>query len=275
VRVAVACPDDWEDRVRALLPVMRPEQCFSHTTAARVLGLPLPRRFGDDAPIHVTTPGVTSGMRRRGVIGHVTGHAEVTVHRGLRVTTPVSTWLALGTMLSVVELTVVGDVLVGDSMAVAEPVDLVEAAAGRGGARGVARLRAAAEQVVVGTESPKETELRLALPPRLRDRFAPNVRVFSGGRYLGRPDLVAPAAMVAIEYEGDHHRTDPAVFRQDIARRERFEDAGWRVVRATQHDLDSGRHEFVERVGRLLASRPRAERLAEEHRRDRLWAVRG
>jgi hypothetical protein len=35
----------------------------------------------------------------------------------------------------------------------------------------------------------------------------------------------------------DHHRTDRATWRVDLARRERFEDAGWRVVLVGDDDL--------------------------------------
>jgi very-short-patch-repair endonuclease len=76
----------------------------------------------------------------------------------------------------------------------------------------------------------------------------------SAGRYIGRPDLAYVRERIAIEYEGDVHRTDSVVFQRDIERRERFEDAGWRVIRVTNADFrDPAR--FLARVSRVLRER--------------------
>jgi very-short-patch-repair endonuclease len=74
------------------------------------------------------------------------------------------------------------------------------------------------------------------------------------GYFVGTPDLAYIPERIAIEYEGDGHRTDARVFRDDIARRELFEIAGWRVLRVTSDDLRDTVH-LVERVRRLLAQR--------------------
>lgn len=58
-----------------------------------------------------------------------------------------------------------------------------------------------------------------------------------------------------IEYEGDDHRTDQEVFRRDIRRRERFEDAGWSVLRVTIEDLFLHRAELLARIRHRLAIR--------------------
>jgi len=52
------------------------------------------------------------------------------------------------------------------------------------------------------------------------------------------PDLAYPDAKVAIEYEGERHRTDKQRFRRDIRRYRRMEDAGWRVIRVAGTDPD-------------------------------------
>jgi very-short-patch-repair endonuclease len=65
-------------------------------------------------------------------------------------------------------------------------------------------------------------------------------------------DLGYPAARIALEYEGDQHRTDRKRWMDDIRRRELMEDAGWRVVRVTQADLDDPTA-LVARLRRLLA----------------------
>jgi very-short-patch-repair endonuclease len=74
------------------------------------------------------------------------------------------------------------------------------------------------------------------------------------GRFIGTPDLAFVAEKVALEYEGDVHRTDLRTFRQDIERRERFQEAGWLVIRITADHLRSP-GTLVARIQRALARR--------------------
>jgi very-short-patch-repair endonuclease len=60
---------------------------------------------------------------------------------------------------------------------------------------------------------------------------------------------------VALEYEGDFHRTDATTWRRDITSRELFESVGWRVIRVTAEDLYTNPAAFVSRVRRILAAR--------------------
>lgn len=50
-------------------------------------------------------------------------------------------------------------------------------------------------------------------------------------------DLAYPDRRLAIEYLGDHHRTNADAYREDIYRRERLAAAGWDVVFLTVADL--------------------------------------
>ena len=70
---------------------------------------------------------------------------------------------------------------------------------------------------------------------------------------LGKPDLQYKALRLLFEYEGDYHRTSPAQSRIDIARRERFEAHGWRVVRVMSDDLYVTPLAFVARARRVIA----------------------
>ena len=49
-----------------------------------------------------------------------------------------------------------------------------------------------------------------------------------------RPDLGYPELKLAIEYEGDHHRTPAGQFNTDIERRQLLEAEGWTVLRVTK-----------------------------------------
>ena len=263
---------DVVGRARLLLPVMHDSWAFSHVTALGIWGLPLPMRFERCAELHVSTAR-GRGPRRGGVVAHrVTTAGATTVLDGLRVVDPLTAWVQSGTALGRDELVAVGDALCGDwssheaarglaSALLAERVALAE------GCRGVARVRAALDLVRPGVESPKETELRLLLQRSGLPDFEINVETYDlAGRYLGKPDLRDLEHRLSIEYEGDEHRTDPQRFRRDIARRERFADAGWRTVRVTEADLHGrAARELIDRVARCLTASSRVEWSPEVH----------
>jgi very-short-patch-repair endonuclease len=58
--------------------------------------------------------------------------------------------------------------------------------------------------------------------------------------------------MVALEYDGDHHRTDRRQYVKDIRRAEMVDHLGWRVVKVIKEDRA---HDIVKRVWDALASR--------------------
>ena len=120
--------------------------------------------------------------------------------------------------------------------------------------RGAARARSALRDVRVGAESPMETRLRLLLMRSGLPEPQLNPAVTAGGRVL-HPDILYPAWRVAIEYEGDHHRTDDRQWRDDILRAEWFAHGGWHVVRVTKHDLLKEPEQLLARVCRTLARR--------------------
>ena len=78
--------------------------------------------------------------------------------------------------------------------------------------------------------------------------------VFDGHRRIARVDLAYPEAKVAIEYEGDGHRTSQEQWRRDIQRQRELEALGWIVMRLTQVDLDDP-DALITRVRSALASR--------------------
>jgi hypothetical protein len=74
------------------------------------------------------------------------------------------------------------------------------------------------------------------------------------------PDLVYPEWRLALEYEGDGHRTDPRQWRHDIWRREALESAGYRVVRVHSGDVLAQPEQFLARLLGVIASRGADER---------------
>jgi hypothetical protein len=244
-----------ENRCAALL-LHRPERMlFSHATAARLYGAPLPASVEADAELHVTVPAGGRAPQIAGVRAHVlAAWREADVH-GLPVTTPEQTWLDLAAVLGETALVSVGDFFVSGRDPLTDVTRLAAHLGASSGRRGVARARSAVARVRQGTESAGETRLRLLLADCGLPEPVVNLELHdTDGAFVARVDLAYPDARLALEYEGDIHRTDRVVWQRDIARRERVEDLGWRMVRITAADLASP-SELVRRIRRLVRQR--------------------
>jgi hypothetical protein len=253
------------DRARAFGPLMKHAWCFSHLTALALWGLPLPLRARrEEAPLHVASDR-GHGPRRPGVVGHrwhgPSPQTRVVTLAGLRVVDPVTAWRQSAPWLTPDDIVTVADALAGRWSPYREarelPITALASAVEHSPrSRGAATLRRALPLVRADVESPKETELRLLLCRAGLPEPEVNVRTYAeDGLYLGKPDLRWSLSKVCTEYEGDEHRVDRRRFRDDISRRERFADAGWRMVRVTEDDLHGTASErLLERFHRLLGA---------------------
>ncbi|MEI5584132.1 MULTISPECIES: endonuclease domain-containing protein [unclassified Agromyces] len=255
---------DLADRCRSYLPRLRDGQFFSHETAARLWGVPLPAEEGPWAPLHVSAFAPNRPPRTRGVVGHELrpGTVQVRLRAGLPVAAPASTWLQLGSVLGVADLVAAADHLALDPV-VLDPRDPrpyvaeSELAAALRDFRGRGRraLVAALELTRPGAESRPETLLRLLLVRAGLPEPEVNVAVRDAhGRFVARVDLAYPDLRVAVEYDGDHHRTSTLAYEHDIARFDRLHEAGWRVVRVRARGLFRHPDDTVDRVRRALAA---------------------
>ncbi|GIT81516.1 hypothetical protein LLS1_31850 [Leifsonia sp. LS1] len=224
--------------------ILPPDAVISHRSAALLHGIPLPRSAEPrDVDVCVFEP--AHRVKARGVIGHritPNGQRQLWMH-GVRVFAPEEAWVQLGSILTTEELIVAGDyVVTGDQpyngSAPPATTGQLESALERYGARRGARtLRSAFARIRYGSLSPQETRLRLALEDAGLPTPEPNYRVGGDdGRTAAMIDLAYPAAGVAIEYLGDHHRLTAEAYRKDIARREWLVQRGWNVVFVTAAD---------------------------------------
>lgn len=111
------------------------------------------------------------------------------------------------------------------------------------GARGTIRAKATLDFVDDGAESPRETWLRLVLVDAGFPRPETQIAVYDEYRQLvAFLDMGWPEHKVAVEYDGDHHRTDRRQFHRDIERLETLRELGWVVVRVTARDLPGWNH---------------------------------
>ncbi|WP_348788374.1 hypothetical protein [Leifsonia sp. NPDC080035] len=227
---------------------------FSHSTAARLLGIPLPLYCGRD--VHVSVPAGARAPAISGYVGHALTRWSVTEVGGFPVTSPAQTWLDLATMLHPEDLVIAGDHLVGAKAPLATVEELRAAIAASAGRRGSGRARSALDRVRIGSESPGETRLRLLIADAGLPEPVLNHNILDpGGAFIARVDLAYPERRVALEYEGDIHRVDRRTWMNDISRRERVEDLGWRMIRITADDLHRPAPLLI-RIRRLLSTRP-------------------
>ncbi|MDH6235960.1 hypothetical protein H4V99_000705 [Cryobacterium sp. CG_9.6] len=241
VRSAGAFDGSTHAYCRALLQRMPPTAFFSHETAALLLGFPLPVRCLSVLPLHVGVHAPARALTAHNVTGHSLkiGTGDLIHHGDLRFTSPVRTWLDLAAQLSVVELVTVGDFLIGGTHPLLSMDDLTQ---GVGECsqrrRGLSSARLALPYLRAGSESPKESELRMIIVLAGLPEPVCNFEIFdNAGRFLARADLAYPEFKVLLEYQGDHHRTDRSQWRRDITRLGRVEDEGWQALQFTDDDL--------------------------------------
>jgi hypothetical protein len=102
---------------------------------------------------------------------------------------------------------------------------------------GLRCLEAALELVEPGAQSPRESYLRLLFIDGGLPRPQTQIPVLGlDGIPFAYLDLGWEDRMVAVEYDGDHHRTDRRQYLKDIRRLEQLEQIGWIVVRVVAED---------------------------------------
>ncbi len=234
---------------------MPPRQFYSHVTAARIHGLPLPRRLSDNATLDVMVEIPHQCPRMPGVRGHRTkaGSVAVGTHDGFRVASPVDTWRQLSTVLSLDDLVAVGDALVRRKEPFATMAQLRKAVIRHERHRGARNLREAFDLVRPGVDSPRETTLRLILVRGgLPEPEVNGILLGAKGTKIATGDLVYRQHKVLVEYDGEQHRTDPEQYTWDIERLDRIRAEGWHVIRINKTHLRGSTSRIVSKVENAL-----------------------
>ena len=233
-------------------------QIFSHHTAATLLRLPAV--YADDGLLHVLTPPGCSQITRAGVVGHRGTASGTVAASGLRVTDGVVTWADLAPCGSVDDCVVFADAVVRRP---SYPLPALRAEIDtRLGGRGVRTLREAV-RLIRGSDSVMESRARLVMHRVGLPAPELNSEVFDeSGGWLACPDFSWSRLKVAVEYDGDHHRSDRRQWQRDIARRRLLEAAGWRVIVITADDVLRHPEEMVALIRSALAEAAGARRPA-------------
>lgn len=252
-----AAPRTLDERILALETVLGDATFFSHATAAMIYGLPLPLAVQRTSALHVSVAAPAFPPRISGVIGHrlssKTGSRRYGNHHVIE---PIAAWVQLAGILSLTDLIVAGDALVRRKYPVATMDQLAAVLRSLRGSRGSLRACAAHEQIRAGTDSPRESVLRLIIVAAgLPEPVIHHAIIDADGYFVATPDLAYVAEKIAIEYDGSIHQADARVYADDIPRREAMEEAGWLVITVVKGHIHSRQEWLVARIARALHER--------------------
>jgi hypothetical protein len=118
--------------------------------------------------------------------------------------------------------------------------------------RGLRRLRTALSLVDAGSASPKETWLRLLVVRAGLPAPETQLPVVKHYRTIAMLDMGWEGFKVALEYDGDQHRTSRRQYVRDLRRLKALEDCGWIVIRVIAEDRPD---DVIRRVREALRRR--------------------
>lgn len=123
-------------------------------------------------------------------------------------------------------------------------------------ARGVRQCKDALSLMDAGAQSPRESWLRLVLVDAGLPRPVTQLKV-TDGHLVAYLDMGWEKPMVALEYDGDQHRSDRRQYVKDIRRAEMVDRLGWHVIKVINED----RRDVIVQRARDALSRRSASRL--------------
>jgi very-short-patch-repair endonuclease len=176
---------------------------------------------------------------------------EIEIVAGIPVTSPARTAIDLGCWYPTMTAVAAIDALArATDIKAADAELLAQRYAGR---RGITRARQAVGLFDAGAQSPKESWLRVVLIEQGLPRPQTQIPVCDEfGSMIAYLDMGWEDVKVAVEYDGDHHRSDRTQYDWDIGRLEMLQRRGWIVVRVVAGDRPA---EIVRRVRAVLAQR--------------------
>lgn len=233
---------------------------FSHSTAARLLGAPLPLRFERMTSLHATVEAPARAPHSKGVIGHsrqVSPGDVLVDDDGIRLSSAPRMLCEMASVLTISDLVAIADHIIRRGSPLASLKELSARIEVGDRITRSPRLRYALELCDERAESRPESILRVLLdkaglpPARINHELVDT----SSGREM-RTDFAFLELMFAIEYQGDYHRSREQ-WRRDMTRRSRLEALGWYVMELNGDDL----RDPVELVARVRTVLERQSRL--------------
>lgn len=259
----------WQARqlelARSLLERLPPDVYFSGRTAAAIWKLPVPA-YTDDA-LELVRLSPARALRVAGVTCNRVEpkYVSLTRYDGLPVVSAASTWCLLAPQLAWHDGVTLGDGVVRRARipgtqrleraphATVEDLRLFAELPRR---RNAARLLSMLPSLSTQSASAPETHLRLALEAWQAPEPTLDHDVYgSNGRLLGCSEVAWPEFRLALEYEGDHHRTNYSQWNRDLQKYSDYRRAGWEVIRVTSQLLYRRSHELRAETFEFLTKR--------------------
>lgn len=216
--------------------LLRPDVVGTVWTAARLYGLPVPNRIRDYA-LHIAGNASCNRISRPGVVLHRHQFWQYDDFFDLPLLTVPHLFIEVAPFLEISELVQIGDAVV--STRFSGPSTSIEQLRAELRLRKQVRNRKLLEQAIAlvrhTVDSPRETWLRLWIinhgfpEPHVHPEIHSHIK-----NIMLRPDLGYPELRLAIEYEGDQHRTSPEQFATDIERLQLIEAEGWTILRVSK-----------------------------------------
>ncbi|NEG55128.1 hypothetical protein GFD21_04945 [Bifidobacterium sp. SMA15] len=226
---------------------------FGMTTSLMLQSVPIPSECDlDTAVLHTVSSNKQRRVRKRGIPTqpHVwrplVDSEPVRINRHVYALDLMHTWAQLAMHLPFEELVVLGDAIITASARAngrdAEHIraDLAAFVTGLAPFRGKRSCIAACRYIMAGVDSPMESRSRLSLLkhglPCPQPGYTVPGAMFASGTSM-MLDMAWPQYRVAVEYDGDQHRTDKAQWRRDQEKRDRLQNHGWVLRIATAATL--------------------------------------
>jgi very-short-patch-repair endonuclease len=218
-------------RIRAAELWLPAEAAITARSAAQVWGVDLAD------PDNIVE--VVSSRRIRpmpGLVARATHIAadEVTIHRGIRLTTPLHTAWEIARALP--EVSAIGWI---DALARRRRLSRRELRAHAGRHVGEPGNRPAGRTLVLcdpRAESPPESRLRIEMLRAGLPIPIPQFDVLVGGFFVARLDFAWPEFRFGVEYDGQWH-ADTGQLHRDRSRLRELNAAGWRIFYVTREDM--------------------------------------
>lgn len=134
---------------------------------------------------------------------------------------------------------------------------LRDAAARQAGRRGIVHVRELIPLAAPQSESPMESEARLAMIDGGLPAPVLQHEIVDRNWRTWRVDFAWPERLVAVEYDGFDWHSDPDSFRRDRQKRAALNEVGWTVLSIVADDVRRQSWDMVRRIGVEL-SRTRA-----------------
>lgn len=247
-----------DEQIMRSLQSHYPNSWASHFSAAKFHGLASPDAPTKDS-VHLSTLRGQAKIRRRGIASYQAVNAErIIFRRGIRWSSPERTVMELARFSTVEEVVVMIDQLIREPRPELEhrwePLvnfETWKALLPSWRSSGKSKLLEATQLARVGSDSPPETRLRLAILNAGLPEPSLQIELPAGGWPRPSADMGYEDLKIAVHYDGATHRSAKQQG-TDNWRDNSFARLGWRNLRCSSVDLANGFKNTCRQLGMLI-----------------------